>query len=540
MPSLGKDLDRALDTGLFTLTAPFKRQKGSALPQFLYEKFILIFEKSGELRIEPQQIGELRQLLMIFYKFEMPFDSSVEEKAYTKFKDVDHSVKIDKWPSSIFRLRNMIRACMPDDPMDIRPHHASGATADGYTNLQKRVIRRYIPSLMTVYNPIDYFFMNSDHVKNWSAVNTALVCEPPSKVTLVPKDSRGPRIICMEPHERMFVQKGLMTLLYDHFENTHPTKGYVNFTDQTVNQRLARQASIDCRFATIDLKDASDLVSWELIKKIVSPEWAVALEAARSKYALVNGELIELRKHAPMGSALCFPIMAMLFFCIVKLVTDVVFVYGDDLIVRTVDVHAVVQALESYGLVINIDKSLYTGHFRESCGGEYYNGDDISYIKCKSYGYAEFAAFANLIGERFGSKLSDSLIASYEESYGVVYFRKPLSYRSNPEATVYYTDCLSSNDVFFRRRWNRDLQRYEYRYLQNSVKRIDKSALDDDLYFDAMTSSCSFTRPEFDYRMQSVIGDYDYRRRVTTMPSVKSKTDARDARPGLSFAWGTV
>jgi hypothetical protein len=96
-----------------------------------------------------------------------------------------------------------------------------------------------------------------------------------------------------------------------------------------------------------------------------------------------------------MGSALCFPLEAMVFLTIVCIgyadmlnrklsskdlegLLPKVRVYGDDIIIPVEIVPYVVDALVRYGLVVNRKKSFWTGKFRESCGKDYYCGSDVS------------------------------------------------------------------------------------------------------------------------------------------------------------------
>jgi hypothetical protein len=60
-----------------------------------------------------------------------------------------------------------------------------------------------------------------------------------------------------------------------------------------------------------------------------------------------------------------------------------VYVYGDDLIVSADMAPLVVEDLEAFGLKVNAAKSFWTGKFRESCGGDYYDGVDITPVYCR-------------------------------------------------------------------------------------------------------------------------------------------------------------
>jgi len=86
-----------------------------------------------------------------------------------------------------------------------------------------------------------------------------------------------------------------------------------------------------------------------------------------------------------MGSALTFPLEAMIFLGIVVLAASKVRhvsvtmefvrslhgsvrVYGDDIIVPVDIAEGAVELLEVFGLRVNRSKSFWTGKFRESCG----------------------------------------------------------------------------------------------------------------------------------------------------------------------------
>jgi hypothetical protein len=101
-----------------------------------------------------------------------------------------------------------------------------------------------------------------------------------------------------------------------------------------------------------------------------------------------------------MGSALCFPMEAMVFMTIifmgieqtlntslsrrdVKRYVGAVRVFGDDIIVPVDCVDHVTRLLQTFGFVVNTGKSFWTGRFRESCGKEYYNGHVVSILRVR-------------------------------------------------------------------------------------------------------------------------------------------------------------
>lgn len=493
LPMMGKWLDQCLACNRLLPLSGIKTTK-KGYPVLLREYFELIFDEEGYVRNDSADtISKVRTLLYMFYKYEVPFTDNQLKVAKEKFESVDNSVKTEFTDEQIQAIRGTFNALLPPDPMDIKGTHSNGATADSIDNIKKRNYVRYIPSLMGVYGA-QYFFNTIGHLKWYTNTCSVERCEPRSKVAFVPKDSRGPRTICMEPHERMFLQQGLMWSIYENVEKYSIGRGYVNFTNQEINRTLAYKASIDGSYATIDLKDASDLVSWSLISKLVTPEYLACLTALRTPEAqLPDGNVVRLKKFAPMGSALCFPIEAILFYSIARTITSDCYVYGDDIIVPTACANMVIALLEEYGLIVNREKSLLTGFFRESCGFDAFRGTEITPIRYRRDDLISVVAFANNMGVRFGSQVGEAVIRWYEYINQCIILRLSRSYEY-PSAIAYrYSEF--SNEILFRRRYNNDLQRYELRTLitTNITKRRAEDTYG--MLFDYYTNTMSNIRP---------------------------------------------
>jgi hypothetical protein len=179
--------------------------------------------------------------------------------------------------------------------------------------------------------------------------------------------------------------------------------------DQTQNGSLALESSRTGEFATIDLKDASDLISWGLVKYLFNKENVRYLAASRAMYVRTpEGELVKLHMFAPMGSAMCFPVESLVFWCVAAAAIYVqrsvsyrhllggsvgkflrsnlseVFVFGDDVLVRTESCKFVCECFEALGFKPNYQKTFARGFYRESCGVDAYNGVrlDIARLQC--------------------------------------------------------------------------------------------------------------------------------------------------------------
>jgi hypothetical protein len=249
----------------------------------------------------------------------------------------------------------------------------------------------------------------------------------------------------------------------------------VNFTNQFINQSLAREGARTGEFSTIDLKDASDRVSLSLVQEVFPARWVDALLASRSKETVLpGGQVVELQKFAPMGSSCCFPVEALVFWAIAAAATNMsrdIFVYGDDIICPVIFTEQIVRGLESFGLLVNADKSYYQGPFRESCGGDFYNGVEVTPIRLrKSFGKSHTARmsaidFGNELITKFGED-SYSSLKLIEDVYG------PVPRSELPIPGTFRMPRNSSTDAFFRRRWNKDLQRFEYRIPQLSIRPV--------------------------------------------------------------------
>jgi hypothetical protein len=167
---------------------------------------------------------------------------------------------------------------------------------------------------------------------------------------------------------------------------------------------MARRGSLFRDLATLDLSEASDRVSNQLVRELTAqhPWLAKALDATRSRKADVRGKTIRLAKFASMGSAVCFPIETLVFLTCVFVgieqalnrplcrrdldgYSDSVRVYGDDIVVPVQMTDSVIRSLETYGLKVNRHKSFWTGSFRESCGKEYFRGEDVSIVRVREF-----------------------------------------------------------------------------------------------------------------------------------------------------------
>ena len=532
-PRLCKALDKALagDAKLNATEFRFAAQPRSVLPRFLGEFFNRVLKTDGTVSQDPcpESIRVLRQILLVYYKYELPYTETQEQAVVSKFEQTENDLstvvpvlealglhidnissaqhsRLYQWRGlqsprhkddifhnplldgsfSLVRSKvcdgvpRMVRHCMASadpvsetssgrriqspepcmvrecdraverivrearillselfaffEPQDINPRHGPGVVAtkqrlwDKYrwTNVSQRIRRVY---------PLDeYFYSSLAHVSDrYDSFSAVGIRDLSARVILVPKDSRGPRLISCEPVDFQWVQQGLSRAIVRLVESSEITRYSVHFTDQRPNQIGALWGSQTGRYATLDLNEASDRVSVGLVRLLFPPPLVEYLEACRTvSTELPNGRILPLLKFAPMGSALCFPILALTVWSILAAVApdqdtrDSILVYGDDVIVPTAYAAEAIERLELFGLKVNRDKSCTSGFFRESCGTDAYKGKDVTPVRLRTVWsslpspdvYTSWIAYANSFYDRSYFTTYDLIVGMLHAVYG--------------------------------------------------------------------------------------------------------------------------
>jgi len=454
LPKLGKALDQGLLSARLSIPREFKSShKDEGIPAFLQGYFRRVFDTQGVLLAEPDEeaVRHLRQVLFFAYKLEVPYSVEQQTAVIDAFVETEKELEYGSDPYTAnlqFVMRRVIWMIFKDfDMKSIIPRHGPGAVATGEKLEEKWVFKRLYSSIHQVFPYYEFFVVGSareliDRLGWYKAMERLETGR--AKVVLVPKDSRGPRLISCEPLEYQWIQQGLGRKLMAHLEHHSMTKGNINFMHQEVNRDLAQSSSATGHWATLDLKEASDRVSVRLVQEAFQecPQLLRALEACRTTETLLpSGAVLPLNKFAPMGSALCFPVEAVLFWAIMvsamhlktKLplneVGERVKVYGDDIIVPTDWAPQCMLALERFALKVNRDKSCITGRFRESCGMDAFNGLDVtptrlrklwSSKKADGVAYSSYVSIANQMVKKGYALTADILWKRLEQVYGFI------------------------------------------------------------------------------------------------------------------------
>lgn len=525
LPRLCKHFDQAL-TGTIKLnptSVGFSTSKGSELPRFLGEFFSKIFHSDGSVLPDPDAlcVGVIREILLVFYKYELPYTDDQEQEVVSAFKQAELDISNldtlfaemrDRLPDycsqrvhqrwrrfnscelpmspeiwryeTARRARKMLYTLFESfDPTHIQPRHGPGVVATKqrlwekyqWSNVSSRITRSY---------PFDaYFCASAGHVcDSYDTFPSITEEDLPARVLLVPKDSRGPRLISCEPVDFQWVQQGLGRAIVRHVEEHWISRFNVHFTDQGPNQRGALlgskygEGTHKWNYSTLDLKEASDRVHLGLVRLLFPDGLYDYLENCRSSSTVLPcGEVLKLKKFAPMGSALCFPVMALTIWAILAAAApnadtrESILVYGDDVIVPAAYAESAMAILELFGLKINRSKSCVQGLFKESCGVDAFKGVNVTPVRLRTVWdesprpevYSSWIAYANSFYDRSCFTTYDYIVSRLTAVYGCIPEDGLLAPKEldQPVPSLRVTPAECS---YHKRRWNPKLQKLEY------------------------------------------------------------------------------
>lgn len=412
LPSFGDDFFSSLENGRIDSKLFRSFRKSRQIPAFLQGIVSRVFDRDTGALLDTADLGAIKHIRQISYMFKkIKIDCTKERynRAIEKYVEEEEIFDTSLSSESIKEFSDICRVLWDPylhcsnfyDDITNNCKHGPGGTADGLKGNKKYTLKiyhdrleQYFPFLGTVA-PLSTPFKEVLKVDFRDAE-----LEQPVKVIAVPKTLKTPRIIAMEPTCMQYAQQAISAFLIKTLERHPIAGGQINFTCQDVNQSLALWSSKNRHFATLDLSSASDRVPRTLALAMFAANYELqeALDAARStKAQLPDGRVIGLRKFASMGSATCFPVEAMYFYtlCILGCIRDSgapvtyesvkrfgseVYVYGDDIIVPIEHTATVIRTLHEYYCKVGVTKSFWRCYFRESCGMDAYDGEEITPI----------------------------------------------------------------------------------------------------------------------------------------------------------------
>ena len=294
-------------------------------------------------------------------------------------------------------LRSVIRNWFGNFRVNVgEPGFSAGSTADCGRLLCDKLAKPYLTAeLFNLLRENGYQCVNEVVLPNYEFV---------SKYVTVPKNALTRRTISMEPAYCNYWQTSLDRQLRRYIAaNTAPgmVGCYVDLNDQSKNRDKALSASRTRKLVTADLSAASDSITLELVKYLFSGtpllRWLLATRSTSTK---ILGIKVKLRKFAPMGSRLSFPIESAIFAACAYLAEAMAGIplhercaqiYGDDIIIEVEAYGYLKMLLAEFGFVLNESKSFSDSRFRESCGIFAYAGVDVTLPSFSRFGVNGFA-----------------------------------------------------------------------------------------------------------------------------------------------------
>jgi len=487
LPKLGKSYDKGLSTGRYVSNNFVNIYQGGYQDNRNNLGITPILELSFRMQdgkftlrsnLDPRIVFFSRTFLYCCKKLLLNASKEIEASCIGEFFSLDRTlcrVKLDR--STISTIRSVSSYLVPlriPEWNELNMRHGPGAVSDlNRRRVDKFNFNSWSPKLEE-YFPIWEFY---NHRPLLDDERIPKLGEAFGKVCCVPKTLDKVRVITIEPSSNQFIQQSLRDWLIRN--QTAVALRCVNTQDQRLSQIAAKRASIDGLTATIDLKSASDFLSLDLFKLIFSPNKLLSdmLIACRTKVVCnPEGKPTILKKYAGQGNATTFIIQSLIYtiLALSAIIVDEkpkriskryllrlakkVRVFGDDIVMPSSNILTFSRILRGCGLQINSEKSHTSGFFREACGGDYFHGYNVTPFYLKRFhrekGPEELVSWCAVSNNAYKSGL-------WLTSYSM----RELDLPVNSPSGVGYLSNLPFRYSPKGRRWNRDLQRYEYKEL---------------------------------------------------------------------------
>jgi len=202
---------------------------------------------------------------------------------------------------------------------------------------------------------------------------------------------------------------------------------------------------------------------------------------------------MRLRKFSTMGNACTFPVESLIFLSIaisavlahrglratpknIKNLAGQVAVFGDDIVIPVDCRELFVEALEVLDFKVNINKSFWTGKFRESCGVDAFGGVNVTPAYWRTFNDGKPESLASTVEthnnfyKKFLLTAASRLASTIPRGIPKVHWR----------SGVFGLKSFVGPDLRgFKLRGNDDLQRTEVR-VRTCIARQDRTPIEDD------------------------------------------------------------
>lgn len=451
-------------------------------------------------------------------KWRLPVDGvgDLKEKAVKGFIQRNGTVS----PSSAIhwftlrKMRELLDRWLPPTEALPLPRLGPGAVAEKYTWAQKRMLLERVAEASMSCLPTLSGDPITDHDR--------------ARLCAVPKQWDKDRLITVEPYINTLLQQRARAYVFQCLSAGPLARSrfWRRFWDVAplVQRDRALLGSVTNACATIDLSDASDGISYDLVASVFPAHILAELDLSRTPYFVTDQGSYELKIYAGMGNATTFLVETLVFlaYCTATAYRygfrPQCTVFGDDIVCG--DELARSGRLENEGSFFRVNraKSFWGGSpFRESCGVYAYKGVDVTVPKAKGFRLDRPEELLALSQYMRDLRATRTVVTRNLHRILAGYHPLP-NLRWLPENTIGMCEpCLRAfehQDI----RWNRHYQRLEVRCRQiaarTKVLDVDRQAGLDGWFIGAIRTERISTRKRGPfYGVKVPLKGFDYRDR---------------------------
>lgn len=364
--------------------------------------------------------------------------------------------------SIIAKMKELLDRWLPETAVLPLPRLGPGAVAEKYTWTQKRMLLERVAEATMSYLP--------------TYAGDAIIDHDCARLCAVPKQWDKARLITVEPYVNTLLQQRARAYMYQCLQAGPLARNrfWRRFWEVAplVQRDRALLGSATGVCATLDLSDASDGISYDLVAAVMPAHIMAELDLCRTTSFKVGDQVYDLAIYGGMGNATTFLVETLVFTSYVYAVAarwgfrPHATVFGDDIVCDSELAESGRLENESSFFRVNQAKS-FVGRspFRESCGVFAYRGVDVTAPKTKGFDLAspedELALTEYMRGLRRNGWEFDRCLHRL-----LAGFRPLPNLRWLPDNSIGM--CEPSLRRFEHQdiRWNRHLQRLEVRATQ--------------------------------------------------------------------------
>lgn len=286
------------------------------------------------------------------------------------------------WSKFVAKARDIVNSLLGDTiPEDALIGGFSGGASTSKRRTESQPASKYFGKADITADAMPSFISALELCPGWDLLRNNLEVRIVRGNILftVPKNADIDRCAAKEPDLNMFLQKGAGSFIRSKLKQVG-----IDLNDQSRNRNLARLGSRTGDLCTLDLSSASDSISYAIVEALLPDLWFSHLNSIRSPITVIDGVEHCNEMFSSMGNGFTFELETLVFYSLVRTVayfrgvSGIISVYGDDIICPSVIAEDVMFVFSQVGFTVNPEKSFWTGSFRESCGGHYNDGYDIT------------------------------------------------------------------------------------------------------------------------------------------------------------------